>query len=146
MQTQYEETAKAEETIRKIAEAFNKGDFDTIASFLAPDITAHWYSLPEPLKGRETIVKTLRGYLKAFPDMRVTLSLLSKGDTVVTETSWSGTHRGPLEGPTGVIPPTNRRVNMTEAEFFRFNTQGQVAEWRAYGDNAAFAKQLGLTQ
>ena len=111
-----------------------------------PDAVVHDPGSPEPLKGREAIRKGFEGWFEAFPDAQIKfVHIVSKDDITATEMELTGTHTGPLVGPQGSIPPTNRRVTIHGAGFARLNSQHQIEEERRYLDTAAMMAQLGIT-
>ncbi len=137
----------AEEIVKKHLELLNRGELDAMAALFAQNAVDKNPLFPEPLKGREAIRKAAETFRKAFPDLQFKfLNTVSKGDLVIVEGAFSGTHRGPLEGPMGIIPPTNRRFELPHVRFCRVNPQGQIAEQWFYFDPATFFRQLGLAK
>lgn len=135
----------AEDTIRKGLDAFNRHDPDAFAAMYTPDALAYDPQYPEPVRGKEALRKDIEDFFTAFPDIHLTLTdILSKGNTVAFAVSVTGTHKGPLSGPAGTIPATNRRVEMPVAVFARANAQDLIVEERRYYDMAGMMQQLGL--
>ncbi len=135
----------AEDVVKKLADAFNKHDVNAMIACYASDVVAHDPFYPQPLKGKEALKKDAEDFLKAFPDIRFTMSnLMGKGDTAAVEVVVTGTHKGPLVGPQGTIPATNKRITIRGAMFCRTNAQGLVAEETRYFDAAGMMAQLGL--
>src|SRR5580693_4549204 len=55
---------------------------------------------------------TVDNYATAFPDMhRELYDMYFNDDVVVVELSLNGTHKGDLDLPEGVIPPTNKEMH-----------------------------------
>jgi len=135
--------AAARETIGKFVESINRGDSAAVSTLYAPDA-----ALIDPMgtfKGRDAIRKVFDSFFKAFPDLHVTQQrLLAKGNTAIGEFVVTGTHKGPIPGPQGDIPPTNRRAEIRESHVARLNDQGLIVEDRVYFDLPAFMRQLGL--
>ena len=135
----------SEETIRKQLLAWNQHDIPATAAFYTQDAVAYDPQYPQPLQGKEAIKEDAETFVRAFPDIHMELSsIVAKGDNVGFEGVASGTHKGPLEGPTGSIPATNKRVQMKFAIFCRVNEQGLITEERRYFDIAGMAAQLGI--
>ena len=133
-----------EDTHRKFTDAINRHDANAVAAVHAPDAEVHVMT-PQGHKGRDAIRKFNEDFFRAFPDANLkTLSFVSKGDTAAAELVLTGTHKGPLELPTGTLPPTNRQVSLRGATFFRVNREGLIAEARGYFDTAIFLQQLGV--
>jgi steroid delta-isomerase-like uncharacterized protein len=126
-------------------QAWNEHDPDTYAAYYAEDAVVYDPMYPEPLSGRDAIREDFEGYLTAFPDAKYTLgSVVASDDSVAFELTARGTHTGPIPTATGVIPATNRSIEMPVAAFARVNDQGLVAEERRYFDLAGLLQQLGV--
>ncbi len=98
------------------------------------------------MEGPEAATGYAMTFIRAFPDVRLTVeNTVVSGDWVACEMSFEGTHEGPLEGPEGSIPPTNRRVTGKGAEFIRFQDV-KVVEERLYYDQMDFLGQLGVME
>ena len=96
------------------------------------------------LKGADAATEYSMGFVRAFPDVRITLTnLVASDDGVAFESYIEGTHQDTLEGPGGAIPATNRRVTGKGAEFIRIQ-DGKVAEERLYYDQLDLLTQLGV--
>lgn len=127
-------------TLRAVYEAFNAKDMEKVMSFAAAD--AHVTSMP--FDAKVSYREDFEAWVKAFPDARIEVKkLIAQGDDVVAEIVGSGTHRGPLPGPTGDIPATGRRMEMPLVEIYRFH-EGKIVEMRYYFDAFTFFGQLGI--
>ena len=130
--------------IKDQVEALNRHDVDAFVGFYAPNAVVYDPQHPEPLTG-EAIRKDMADFLAAFPDLIFTLkTVIESGDAAAFEGMGKGTHKGPMAGPTGEIPATNRPMEVRFAAFLRVNDQGQIAEERRYFDMAGMMQQLGL--
>jgi len=133
------------DTIKKAMSAFNRHDAKGVGGSYAPKTVVHDPQYPEPLKGRDAVLKDAQAFFKAFPDMKMkVVTLLSKGNTYGVEGRYSGTHKGPLEVPGGPIPPTNRRVDAGISIFGKVDAGGLIVEERRYYDIATLMAQLGI--
>jgi predicted ester cyclase len=93
--------------------------------------------------GSDGYLRLCRRWTAALPDVRVTvLRTLSTGSTVAQETTWTGTHTGPLEAPSGTIPPTGRRVKVWATLWFTVR-EGRCVSVRHHLDLHALLGQLG---
>jgi steroid delta-isomerase-like uncharacterized protein len=138
---------KFEETSRKLADAQTKHDSEAVARLYASDAVAYDPMYPEPLRGREAIVKDSDGFFSAFPDLRFEIvSMIEKDDrSGAGEVRLTGTHTGPLESPTGeIIPPTNKKIDLKGGAFVKLNDRGEIVEERRYYDVATVLRQLGV--
>ena len=133
-----------EDTHRRFADAINRRDANAVAAVHASDAEVYVMT-PEGHKGRDAIRKFNEDFFRAFPDITLrTLNIVSKGDTAAAELVLTGTHKGPLELPTGTLAPTNRQVSLRGATFFRINREGLIAEAHGYFDSASLLQQLGV--
>ena len=133
-----------EEIIRKLENTIAR-DPNAVAAMYVPDAVRYDPTAPQGMRGRDAILKYQETLAKAFKDVVArTLSVVSKGDITAWEWVFTLTHGGPFELPTGTLAPTNRRVTMNGATFYRFNREGLIAEQRDYFDIAGLMQQLGV--
>ena len=66
------------------------------------------------------------------------------GDTVVLELTWRGTHKGPLQTPTGQIAATGKPIEIEACQVYRI-ADGKPQSMRQYFDMATMLQQLGVT-
>lgn len=125
-----------------LSEGVNEGDLDVFRTHLAPDYARHSQAttdMPE-IRGIDQMLQFLRGSFTAFPDWHEEIELmLGEGDRVAYVTTGTGTHTGPL----GDIPPTGKRIEVTNHVVQRIE-DGKIAETWIGWDNLAVMKQLGL--
>jgi predicted ester cyclase len=77
-------------------------------------------------------------------DSRATFdSVQVAGNTIVLELTWRGTHRGPLQTPTGQIPATNKPIEIRACQVVEVK-DGKVQLVRHYFDMATMLAQLGV--
>jgi len=124
---------------------WNTGNLKKFWAAHTKDVIAYASHLPAPAKGLDAHRKDVEGLATAFPDMKLTTSLLfGQGDWVAAEGVLEGTHKGPLAGPGGqMIPATYKRVRLPFCELTRMEN-GKIAEERVYFDLAGMLMQLGL--
>ena len=138
---------KADEVIRKESEDFNRHDAAAFTANYAPEAIVHDPQYPEPLRGSAAIKKDVADFFAAFPDIRGSVvGTVVSGDAYAVEWSMRGTHRGPLLGPSGEIPATNKTVEMNAAAFGRLDKEGRIVKERRYYDLAGLMAQLGVMQ
>jgi steroid delta-isomerase-like uncharacterized protein len=86
----------------------------------------------------------MRSYSGAFPDgVHEIMDWIDDGRTAAAQVRATATHTGPLPTPQGELPATGKTVVWESGDFFTFS-DGKIASWRVYWDNAAFLAQLGL--
>src|SRR6266852_8778291 len=98
------------------------------------------------LRGLPAFKMYEEGFQRAFPDGKLVLkSAIEAGNKVAVEGAYTGTHTGPLRGPKGEIPPTNRPLNLEFSDLFEIDGS-RITRHRIYYDQVQFMSQLGLMQ
>jgi steroid delta-isomerase-like uncharacterized protein len=120
-------------------EAFNAGDLDRYLASYAPEAVIH--GLPEhhppTVAGHRAFLTEMRA---AVPDLRVDVhTLIVEDDHSAARLTYSGTHKGPLQG----VPGTGRQLRWDSMNFRRFNDQGLTVERWIISDNIGLLHQLG---
>jgi predicted ester cyclase len=101
---------------------------------LSPDASYEELATQRKTQGPDEIVELSKGWRKAFPDARGTITrVVESGDSVVLEIVWEGTHRGDLEGPMGTTPATYKKVRVPAVQVVTFRGE-KVAATRHYFD------------
>ncbi|OLD12693.1 MAG: hypothetical protein AUI50_00410 [Crenarchaeota archaeon 13_1_40CM_2_52_14] len=136
-----------EEVARKSIDAFNRHDKVAYAALIASDAVVHDPVYPKPLRGKTAIMNDLDASFTAIPDVHYEIvRLLAKDRDAVVEFKITGTHTGSIEGSSGTIPATNRKVSWTGAEFLRIDSKGLIIEERRYFDSQSLLRQFGLVK
>jgi steroid delta-isomerase-like uncharacterized protein len=136
--------ADTEEILTRYIDAFSRRDIDGVMALCAPDIL-HIHPFQQSVKGLKAVREENEAFFRAFPDLRVDLGrIISRGAWGAAEFVLKGTQTGKLEGPTGTIPATNRRIEHKVGGFWRLDSEGRVAEEHYYFDIVSFMKQLGI--
>jgi steroid delta-isomerase-like uncharacterized protein len=101
-------------------------------------------SIPHTYRGPDELGLTVEVYAKAFPDMHRELERFYVVDNVViVQLRLQGTHTGPLELPTGTVPPTGKRMDAPCCDVFEL-VDGKIKRFDCYAEGSVIAKQLGL--
>jgi ketosteroid isomerase-like protein len=114
-------------------------NFDGEDALFSPDVETI-----DPGAGTLHGIQAFKGYeaafQRAFPDGKLVLkSAIEAGNKVAVE----GAYTGPLTGPGGEIPPTQRPLNLDFSDLFE--TDGdRITRHRIYYDQVQFMSQLGL--
>jgi steroid delta-isomerase-like uncharacterized protein len=126
---------------RELEEIFAaKGNLDAAEEIYAPDYVSHQPAGGEDLHGPEAIKQFAAGVREAFPDLEITIEdQIAEGDKVVTRFRTRGTHQGELWG----IPPTGKKVEITNMTMSRIEGGKMVEEWPA-PDRLGMMQQLGV--
>ena len=89
---------------------------------------------PEQMKGAVEMISA------SFPDHHHEVqALIAEGDKVVAHVTLFATHDGPFMG----IPPTGRKIEVTEIHIYRFE-DGKAVEHRVGRDDLDAMRQLGV--
>ena len=130
-----------------IRKAYQVAEDKDVAGWIAAfteDGTFTDESIPHTYRGPAELGLTVEVYAKAFPDMHRELhSFYVVGNIVVVQLHLQGTHTGPLELPTGTVPPTGKRMNAPCCDVFEL-VDGKIKRFDCYNEASVIAKQLGL--
>ena len=132
--------------INKHLADYNASNWTEWKSALAPDVMYEEVPMRVKVKGPDEWMKTVQRWKKAFPDMSGTvLSAIESedGSEIATEIEWKGTHTGPLEGPMGTIPPTNKRGTVKATMLFKIRNN-KIVEARHFFDLLTVLAQIGV--
>lgn len=131
------------DTAREEVEAFNAGDWERFAATYAPNAVYDEFATQRHIEGADQIVEANMQWKEAFPDGHGTVTnTVASGDTVTLEITWEGTHSGPMMGPGGEIPPSNKHVAVKAAQVLKFS-DGQIQENHHYFDMEGLLEQVG---
>lgn len=82
---------------RDVVDAFNASDWERCKAALAPDSVYDEVATSRRIQGAANIIPCWQAWKQAMPDVKGTVhQALAKGNTVVLEVTWKGTHTGPL--------------------------------------------------
>ena len=77
-----------------------------------------------------------------FPDPFAPITAMrSAGNTVISEVMWTGTQKGELATPTGVVPPSNREVRLSAVMISRVQ-DGKIVSTREWFDFFQMLQQI----
>src|SRR4029077_15257130 len=125
-------------------EAFSAGDWERFKAPLSSDAVYEELGTQRRVQGPDAIVELSKGWRKAFPDAKGTITkAIESADTVVLEIIWEGTQTGELVGAQGSIPPTRKRVRIPAVQVVSFKGD-KVAETKHYFDQMTMLAQLGV--
>ena len=95
---------------------------------------------PQTSKGKAEAKKFFKEMTTAFPDAKSTThNAWGFGDFVVTESSWTGTHKGAFFG----MPATKKTVTSKSLDILQLKDGKMVKGW-SYSNGADFMQQLGM--
>jgi steroid delta-isomerase-like uncharacterized protein len=135
-----------EKIIRNAYQVAEEKDLDGFVNCFTPDGTFTDQSIGITYKGQE-IAFTVQNYATAFPDMhRELFRVYDAGDNiVVVQLALQGTHNGPLNLPTGVIPATGKRMDTPCADIFEI-VDGKIKRFDCYPSATVVMAQLGVLE
>jgi predicted ester cyclase len=126
--------AKLRNFAERYTAAWCSQEASRVAAFFGPNGSLKVNAAP-PAVGRRAITEVARGFMTAFPDMRVLMDDLVVGDDrVVFRWTLVGTHTGP--GGTG------RGVRISGFEQWRFGDDELIAESLGHFDSEDYQRQL----
>jgi steroid delta-isomerase-like uncharacterized protein len=133
---------KSIEVLKKNIEAFSKGDLETFGSTIAAKGRYEEHATQRVSTSRDEELDLARGWRQAFPDARGTIrNIFASGDQAVAEITWEGTHKGDLQGPTGRIAPTGKRINLPASMVVKVR-DGVITESHHYFDMNTLVEQI----
>lgn len=120
-------------------EVFNKKNVNAIDELCASNFVDHT-AMPGQAPGAKGLKDIFAVYMKAFPDMRVTVEeMVAERDLVVARFTGEATHRGELLG----TAPTGRKITFHGIDMLRIK-DGKATEAWHQGDDAIALMELGV--
>ncbi len=128
--------------VKRWMDATNRGDIDTLIAMCHPDVE---FSNPDgTFRGHEGVRAIFQPYFDAVSERAVDIrNIIDAGDTVVVEFVIRGRNTGPLVGPQGVFPATNKVVARSAIGIYDLR-DGKLANSRGQYDRMDMAIALGL--
>jgi len=124
---------------QKFVDRMNKGDLSVVDEIFDPAYVEHG-AMPGIPPTREGLKQMFSMYLKAFPDMKISVShLVAEGDYVLVHHRTKGTNKGEFMG----MPATGKSVDFNEMHLVRF-AHGKAIEHWGVEDSMTMMQQLGL--
>jgi steroid delta-isomerase-like uncharacterized protein len=124
-------------------EAFSAGDWERFKAPLSADSVYEEFSTQQKIQGPDQIVESIKGWKKAFPDAKGTITkAIESDDTVVLEITWEGTQSGPLESAMGTIPASHKRSKIPAVQVVTFRGD-KVVSTKHYFDLMTILAQIG---
>ena len=134
---------EVKDTAAHFVTAFNAHDERALNALHADNIK---FDAPGGFKAtnaRDATAYAMR-WLKGFPNGKLTVrNEIVSAPWIVQEIIMEGTHTGPLEGPTGTVQPTHKKVVGKGVQLLRIEN-GKIAEARIYFDLLDQMTQLDL--
>jgi steroid delta-isomerase-like uncharacterized protein len=126
--------------------AYNDKNWSKVKDVLAANAVYDEKGTHRRIQGTGEIIEVWRGWAKAFPDSKATfVREFASGDTAVLEVVWKGVHTGPLQTPTGVIPASNKPLELPACQVFQVEG-GKVTNFSQYFDMLTMLTQIGAVK
>lgn len=137
--TTTETLEKNKKIARQTFEAFEKNDLTILDTLYDQDkVKLHFPGMPDAISFKD-FKKINNGYMKAFPDAKVTIDLqIAEGEYVCTHVTFNGTHKGEFQG----IPASNKKVKMATTSIDKIVNGKIVEEWNEF-DQMSMLQQIG---
>ena len=125
--------------------AYNEKDWSKAKDILAANAVYDEKGTHRRNQGAGKIIEAWQGWAEAFPDSKATfVREFASGDTAVLELVWKGIHTGPLQTPTGSIPPSNKPIELPACQVVQVEG-GKVKSASQYFDMLTMLTQIGAT-
>jgi steroid delta-isomerase-like uncharacterized protein len=135
-----------ETLIRQLYTAFNNRKFDEAAKLASDKFEWRDVATGETYRGPAGMRQFMEHWVKAFNDAKIDIQrIIATDQHVAAEFIGRGTHTGPLEGPAGSIPATNRKLELACCEIGTIEN-GKIRSGSTYYDTATIMHQLGVTE
>jgi steroid delta-isomerase-like uncharacterized protein len=126
--------------------AYNEKDWSKAKDTLAADAVYDEKGTHRRIQGAGAIVEAWLGWAKAFPDSKATIVReFASGDIAVFELVWKGVHTRPLQTPTGMIPASNKPIEMPACQVVQVEGR-KVKSASHYFDMLTMLTQIGATK
>jgi predicted ester cyclase len=130
------------DAVRRLEQAYNDRDYDTVRSIVAVDFVAHTPGSQMMPPGVEGAIAANEGGFMSFPDKRSEiLDIFGEGDRVVSHVRMTGTNEGGV--PWAGVPANDEPVDTDWIQISRFEG-GRIAETWAQMDTPKMMVQLGM--
>jgi steroid delta-isomerase-like uncharacterized protein len=124
--------------------AYNEKSWDDLPALVTADFVYDEVSTGRKAQGLDAILPLWQGWAQAFPDSRATFhDAFASESSVLLEMTWTGTHTGPMQAPSGPIPPTGKSIALRACMVIEMEGE-RVKRERHYFDMATLFQQLGL--
>jgi ketosteroid isomerase-like protein len=129
--------------------SFNARDYAKFQGCFAENATSEQVDMGmPPLSGRQNIIdKQSKVFVTAVPDLvgESQLTLVS-GNDILSVVLLKGTNKGPLPGPQGEIPASNKKIGYLALQHVQTTPDGRtVAKERFIYDGGTFMSQIGVS-
>ena len=133
------------EIAKALITAYNEKNWSKVKDMLAADAVYDEKGTHRQIQGAGEIIDAWQGWAKTIPNSKATfVREFASGDTVVLELVWKGTHTGPLQTPSGTIPPSNKSIELPACQIVQIEG-GKAKSASHYFDMLTMLAQIGAT-
>ena len=126
--------------------AYNDKNWGRVKELFGADGAYDEKATHRHLRGAEPIIEAWKGWATAFPDSKATfVREFASGDTAIVEVVWKGTHKGPLQMPSGAIPASNKTIELPACHVIEVQN-GKVKAFTQYFDLLTLLTQIGAAK
>jgi steroid delta-isomerase-like uncharacterized protein len=141
-------TALSPQALTQIAQglvvAYNDRDWNRAKNGLTPDFVYDEVGTGRLVNGADQTIEVWKAWAQAFPDSKGTFqaSHVANDGSVALEVTWKGTHKGPLQLPSGTVAATGKPIEVRACIVVEI--AGEKARLqRHYFDMATLLRQIG---
>jgi steroid delta-isomerase-like uncharacterized protein len=128
------------EVVKRMYEAWEKGDFEAYKEVVAPEYVWYLPSISTEPKSREGTIEFGKMVRIGFPDFSYSVEdLIAVEDRVISLFIFRGTHEGEFQG----IPATGNKVEVSGVMISRIEN-GKIVEDKEEIDQLGMMMQLGM--
>jgi steroid delta-isomerase-like uncharacterized protein len=126
--------------VEDLVQAWNSHDVERVLNLYSPDYHEDDVGQAGPARGLESVRRSVRRYLTAFPDLRIAVDdLVVQDNRAAFLWTLSGTHRGGLMN----IPPSGRPVTFRGTSIITIEG-GKITHNVRIWDMAGLLRAIGL--
>lgn len=128
--------------VRRLEDAYNARDYDTVRASVAEDFTPHTAGSEMMPPGVEGAIAANEGGFASFPDKRTEiLEIFGDGDKTVSHVRMTGTNQGGI--PWAGVPANDKPIDIDWIQISRHADDGTIVETWAQMDVVKMMTQLG---
>ena len=121
-------------------QAFTAGKMDEAFKDVTTDAVDYGDGMMAPVKGRDSIISMVKGFMVAFPDYKgENYLVIGDGNHVAVFADYTGTFKNPLMG----IKPTGKSFKAKDVDLFTFNDDGKITEHRSVQSGKTMMEMVG---
>jgi predicted SnoaL-like aldol condensation-catalyzing enzyme len=134
-------TERNKKVVMASMEAMMAKNYDQAFKDVAPDVVDYNDGSMPAMKGKDSILNMIKGWMNAFPDNKGTdLKYVADGDWVMVWGEWTGTFKNDFMG----AKATNKTYKLKDVDIFKLNDAGQIVEHHNVQSPNTMMQQVGM--